>query len=87
LFDCAAGSEDWGAAALAEALYTASTDVARMQGVLPELSPADRSLLPLPLARHMSPSCCCSMPCRLRLACMLEALRDSTFYFFFLFFF
>ena len=40
----AAGSEDWGAAELAEALYTASADITRMQGLLPELSPADRSL-------------------------------------------
>ncbi|CAL8469580.1 g9121 [Coccomyxa elongata] len=35
-------SEDWGASVLAEALYTASNDVARVQSLLPELSPADR---------------------------------------------
>ncbi|EIE21455.1 hypothetical protein COCSUDRAFT_66895 [Coccomyxa subellipsoidea C-169] len=35
-------SEDWGATVLAEALYTASNDVARVQSLLPELSPADR---------------------------------------------
>ena len=35
-------SEDWGAAALAQALYTVSNDVTRVQTLLPELSPADR---------------------------------------------
>lgn len=35
-------SEDWGASVLAEALYTASNDVTRVQSLLPELSPADR---------------------------------------------
>ena len=37
-------SEDWGAAALAQALYTVSNDVTRVQTLLPELSPADRWL-------------------------------------------
>ncbi len=39
---CAEPSEDWGAGALAQALYTVSNDVTRVQTLLPELSPADR---------------------------------------------
>ena len=41
---CAEPEEDWGAAALAQALYTVSNDVTRVQTLLPELSPADRWL-------------------------------------------
>ena len=35
----------WGASGVAEALHTLSSDVARMQGILPELSPRDRWVL------------------------------------------
>ncbi len=45
---CTDPSEDWGATVLAEALYTASNDVARVQSLLPELSPADRYVHPSP---------------------------------------
>ena len=51
-------SEDWGAGALAQALYTVSNDVTRVQTLLPELSPADRWLhtllqsLGLPMVLH-----------------------------------
>ena len=44
---CAEPEEDWGAAALAQALYTVSNDVTRVQTLLPELSPADRWLTPI----------------------------------------
>ena len=33
---------DWGAAVVAQALYTISNDVTRIQSLLPELSPQDR---------------------------------------------
>ena len=36
------GMKDWGAGSVAEALYTIATDVSRIQGLLPELSPQDR---------------------------------------------
>ena len=39
---CAEPSEDWGAQALAQALYTVSNDLTRVHTLLPELSPADR---------------------------------------------
>eukprot|EP00891_Asterochloris_glomerata_P001742 jgi/Astpho2/1742/Aster-04163 len=35
---------DWGAAVVAQALYTISNDVTRIQGLLPELSPQDRGV-------------------------------------------
>ena len=46
LYLSAAGfSADWGAVKLADALYTISNDISRIQKLLPELSPQDRCFL------------------------------------------
>lgn len=42
VFFAAGFSADWGAVKLADALYTITNDISRIQKLLPELSPQDR---------------------------------------------